>query len=183
MTEHLNQTIFYLYPFRHSRLKSGASLVRVSTTGLQYIVQSPCGPKMALTHVRNSLADLVKLGAIRREGEPNRQGTLYTVLFPSEIQACCDLLAQRTAPPPLPEVSPSEMDYYNVRENRLKVFERDAYRCRYCDRQLTQSTATLDHFMPVSSGGGNTLDNLVTACLTCNSRKYKRPLVDFLAEQ
>jgi hypothetical protein len=177
------QTIFYLYLFRHSHLKTGAPLIRVSTTGLQYIVQSRCGPKMALTHVRYTLADLVKIGAIRKEGESNRQGTPYSVLLPQEIQACLDFRARRTAPPALPEVSPSEMDYYNVRENRVKVFDRDAYKCRYCDKQLTQATATLDHVMPVSSGGGNTLDNLVTACLVCNSRKYKRPLGDFLAEQ
>jgi 5-methylcytosine-specific restriction endonuclease McrA len=75
----------------------------------------------------------------------------------------------------------SEVDRYNHRESRLKVFERNDYLCRYCNKQLTQTSATPDHVIPISSGGGNALGNLRTACLGCNSRKFKRPLVDFLA--
>lgn len=48
-----------------------------------------------------------------------------------------------------------ELDFYNVRENRLKLFDRDDYKCRYCSKQLTRFTATLDHVQPVSKGGDN----------------------------
>ncbi len=74
-------------------------------------------------------------------------------------------------------------DHYNVRENRLKVYEKDDYKCKYCDKQLTRFTATLDHIKPVAEGGDNGLENLVTACLDCNSRKNSKPLGDFLAER
>jgi 5-methylcytosine-specific restriction endonuclease McrA len=32
-------------------------------------------------------------------------------------------------------------------------------------------------------GGDNSLENLVTACLDCNSRKKRRTVGDFLVEQ
>jgi 5-methylcytosine-specific restriction endonuclease McrA len=76
-----------------------------------------------------------------------------------------------------------EADFYNVRENRLKVYERDNYKCRYCSKQLTRFTATLDHLTPVTAGGDNSFGNLLTACLDCNSRKNARPVGDFLAGQ
>ena len=70
-----------------------------------------------------------------------------------------------------------------LRENRTKAYERDGYICRYCQKQLTRLTATLDHVKPIAEDGDNSLENLVTACLECNSRKNKRQLGDFLAEK
>jgi 5-methylcytosine-specific restriction endonuclease McrA len=104
-------------------------------------------------------------------------------LIADEIEACRKFRAERTAAAPRPEVLESQTDYYNVRENRVKVYERDEYKCRYCGKQLTRFTATLDHIVPVEKDGDNSFDNLVTACLTCNSQKTNRPVGDFLAEQ
>ncbi len=92
--------------------------------------------------------------------------------------------AERTAAEPKAEASQNmKLDYYNVKENRIKVYERDEYKCRYCGKQLTRFTSTLDHIKAVANDGDNSFDNLVTACLDCNSRKNKRPVGDFLAEQ
>jgi len=35
----------------------------------------------------------------------------------------------------------------------------------------------------VANGGSNTLENLVTACVLCNSMKHQRLVGDFLAER
>ena len=51
---------------------------------------------------------------------------------------------------------------------RKKIFERDLYRCRYCG---SHKDISLDHVIPVSKGGSDEPDNLVTACRACNSRK------------
>ena len=55
--------------------------------------------------------------------------------------------------------------------NRREVLRRDKHTCQYCGstRQLT-----LDHVIPVSKGGKNSCDNVVTACETCNNRKGDR---------
>lgn len=133
--------------------------------------------------VREIFRALETIGAIRKQGEPSRDGTPYRVLIPDEIEACRKFREERKAIQPKPEVSAADIDHYNVRENRIKVYERDGYKCRYCEKQLTRFTATLDHVRSVAEGGDNSFDNLVTACLTCNSQKHRRPVGDFLAER
>ena len=48
---------------------------------------------------------------------------------------------------------------------------------------ITRFTATLDHVTPVAEGGDNSFDNLLTACLSCNSQKNVRPVGDFIADK
>jgi len=99
------------------------------------------------------------------------------VFLPREIAAC-----RRRADEAGGGEKPPE-DFYNVRVNRRKVYERDGHMCRYCGTPVTAYTATLDHLTPVAAGGTNGIDNLVTACLACNTRKGKKPIGDFLADQ
>lgn len=54
---------------------------------------------------------------------------------------------------------------------RYEVFERDGYTCQYCGAKASDVELHVDHIVPVSKGGGNGLDNLVTACATCNLGK------------
>lgn len=49
---------------------------------------------------------------------------------------------------------------------RKRVLARDGWQCRYCD----QPGETVDHVLPRSRGGGDTMDNLVCACRKCNAR-------------
>ena len=178
------EACFYWYLFRHSIARNGNALLRVSTRGMQEgVVRSSRSGKISLPQVRETLAGLERIGALRKEGEPDRDGTPYRILIPDEIEVCRKYRAERTATSPRLEVSESEIDYYNVRENRLKIYERDEYRCHYCGKQLTRFTATLDHVKPVKEGGNNSFDNLVTACLGCNSEKNARAVGDFLAER
>jgi hypothetical protein len=178
------EAAFYWYAFPHYITENGSPLMRLSTRRLQSgAVKSSRSDTISQTHVRETLAALEAFGAIRKEGEPERDGTPYRVLIPDEIEACRKFRSERTAAEPRPEIAATDIDYYNVRENRVKLHERDHYECRYCAKQLTRFTATLDHVTPVVEHGDNRLDNLLTACLSCNSRKHKRPLGDFLAEQ
>lgn len=55
---------------------------------------------------------------------------------------------------------------------RFDVVSRDGFRCRYCGRdQASGAVLHVDHVMPVSKGGVNTSDNLVTACSDCSLGK------------
>ncbi len=182
------EAAFYWYAFRHSIAKDGTPHVRLGKSLRRgMVIKSSYS-----TAIQNSISEekfreivraLEVAGALRKEGESNRDGTLYRVLIPDEIEACRKFRAARAAAEPKPEIPAADVDFYNVRENRIKVYERDAYKCRYCEKQLTRFTATLDHVTPVAEGGDNGLENLVTACLGCNSRKHKRPVGDFLVEQ
>jgi HNH endonuclease len=187
------EAAFYMHMLRHSIIEHGTPYIRVSTYGLRSgVVKSvyagskarkdPADSAVSLATSRQALYGLAAIGAIRQEGEPNREGTLYRVLLPEEIAACQHRRAERANEAPPLAATEREADFYNVRENRLKIYERDNYKCTYCDKQLTRFTATLDHITPVSQGGDNSAENLKTACLQCNSRKTARPLGDFLIE-
>jgi hypothetical protein len=57
---------------------------------------------------------------------------------------------------------------------RLKVFKRDAFTCVYCG--CVPERPQVDHVVPVTLGGPNDMDNLVTACPACNTAKGPMPL-------
>ena len=177
------QVPFYWFLLRHSILKNGSDLLRVSVRGMQKgVVLSKTSDKVSEMSVQEVLKGLEQIGAIRREADPNRQGTLYRVLVPEQIAACQQRKAELLTELPVEAPSETEADYYNVRENRRKIFERDKYICHYCQKLLTLLTVTLDHVVAVSEGGNNSEANLVTSCLPCNSRKNRKAVGDFLAE-
>lgn len=62
----------------------------------------------------------------------------------------------------------------HVRLNRRNVFARDAHCCQYCGKSLPPSQLSFDHVTPRSRGGATEWENVVTCCLTCNSRKGDR---------
>lgn len=57
---------------------------------------------------------------------------------------------------------------------RSRIFARDDYTCRYCSKR--GGKLECDHVFPVSLGGGDEDDNLVTACKPCNRAKGARTL-------
>jgi hypothetical protein len=62
-------------------------------------------------------------------------------------------------------------------ERRLGIYLRDGFRCMYCGRGLRNASrreVTLDHLVPRCEGGNNRNENLVTACLRCNSQRGKK---------
>lgn len=66
-------------------------------------------------------------------------------------------------------------------KNKLIVWERDGWECRYCSCAVVRvgpeqpesapNTATVDHVIPHSAGGSKSPGNLVTCCYSCNQAK------------
>jgi hypothetical protein len=54
---------------------------------------------------------------------------------------------------------------------RFKVFKRDGFVCQYCGNKPPSVVLEIDHIHPVSEGGNNHMDNLITACFDCNRGK------------
>lgn len=84
---------FYWFLFRHSIAKDGRPFLRVSSRHLsRAVVRSSYSqaeePAISLGKVQETIRALETIGAIRKEGEPNREGTLYRVMLPDEIEAC-----------------------------------------------------------------------------------------------
>ena len=54
---------------------------------------------------------------------------------------------------------------------RFEVFKRDSFTCQYCGATPPAAVLHCDHIHPVSLGGQTDIDNLVTACQSCNLGK------------
>ena len=52
--------------------------------------------------------------------------------------------------------------------SRAMIYKRDGHKCQYCG---STRNLTIDHIFPASKGGDNSWENLVVACMPCNTRK------------
>jgi 5-methylcytosine-specific restriction endonuclease McrA len=56
--------------------------------------------------------------------------------------------------------------------SRKNILRRDGHRCLYCGRG--DVPLTVDHVLPMSRGGEEAWENLVSACVKCNNKKGDR---------
>lgn len=59
---------------------------------------------------------------------------------------------------------------------RLTLALRDRFCCGYCGKRFPMRELTFDHVIPRSKGGRNTADNLLMACVKCNTMKGASPI-------
>ena len=76
------------------------------------------------------------------------------------------------------------------REFRTHIFEAWDWKCAYCDRELDNLTATIDHIIPKFKGGHNVKSNMCCCCSSCNKEKgstyleeWYTPEVDFYCKE
>ena len=60
--------------------------------------------------------------------------------------------------------------------SRRNILKRDNHTCQYCG--LKSIPMTIDHIIPRNKGGGDSWQNLVAACVSCNARKANKSLND-----
>jgi len=62
--------------------------------------------------------------------------------------------------------------------NNFTIFKRDNFKCVYCGLSSIEDKVklTIDHIIPVDKGGLSIVQNLITACMGCNSAKGHRLL-------
>lgn len=74
------------------------------------------------------------------------------------------------------------------RVNKLKVFERDGWRCRICGISsprsamgtISHDAPELDHVLPLSRGGAHSYANTQLACRSCNRLKLDMTVEEML---
>ncbi len=62
--------------------------------------------------------------------------------------------------------------YKKVILNRKNIIRRDRNTCQYCGKN--SRPMTIDHVIPKSYGGKDAWENLVCACVQCNTKKGNR---------
>ncbi|UIW13337.1 HNH endonuclease [Mycobacterium phage Marge] len=58
----------------------------------------------------------------------------------------------------------------------LRLVRRHNHRCFYCEAPGPMS---MDHVVPISRGGRHSIGNIVPACISCNSSKRDRTVVEW----
>ena len=62
-------------------------------------------------------------------------------------------------------------DKYTPPLNNRTLFKRDAFICLYCGKRFLANKLSRDHVNPISQGGQDNWNNVVTACRRCNNHK------------
>ena len=66
------------------------------------------------------------------------------------------------------------LPHKEVKFTRHNIFERDHNMCQYCGKRFDRKELNLDHVIPRDRGGTTTWENVVCACIPCNTRKANR---------
>ena len=79
---------------------------------------------------------------------------------------------------PLPSVIKLK-EYAKIRRkeivlSRKNILKRDNHTCQYCGKKSVPMT--IDHIISRNKGGGDSWDNLVAACVPCNTKKGNHSL-------
>ncbi|MCC5794713.1 MAG: HNH endonuclease [Chromatiales bacterium] len=72
-----------------------------------------------------------------------------------------------------PDLGGGPRDYVPPLNNKT-LFRRDSNLCLYCGLVFQSRELTRDHVTPLSQGGGDAWNNVVTACRRCNNHKGGR---------
>lgn len=87
---------------------------------------------------------------------------------------------------PIPAVTKTKRYFKTSNDSiifsRKNIFLRDEYTCQYCGKKFDYAKLTYDHVIPKSSWSSNNppnfnptiWTNIVTACVSCNSKKGNR---------
>ena len=102
---------------------------------------------------RRAIILLLKGKAEALEASPNSKPVAHTVMSPLVIRL----------------VNYVKIPHKEIPLTRRNLMHRDEHMCQYCGKH--GQDLTIDHVMPKSRGGKDTWDNVVIACLRCNTHK------------
>lgn len=57
---------------------------------------------------------------------------------------------------------------------RFQVLQADNFTCQYCGKKGEDAELQVDHIIPVSKGGLDEFENLITSCRACNIGKFDK---------
>jgi len=109
-------------------------------------------------YVRNAVAWTLGEPCLTIHGGTNRASGLQSILHLHPIVASTGH-ARGSAIDPAPALT------------NPALFARDRMLCMYCGQHFSRGELTRDHVVPISKGGRDIWQNVVTACLHCNVRK------------
>ena len=185
ITKHLSRVIkdkalaVYHVLFYFSYYETGNGQITIPWAKVGSYIRSEQGNIIDnTTTVKRRLSDLFKYKCItvtRQRSSAN----VIAVHLPSNIPACLRLIEEEETKP-VRYSEDDSLDYYTDSGRRLQIFHRDDGRCVYCLIEIAENSFVIDHLIPMSNGGTNIKNNLVSSCGPCNQRKADANAVEFL---
>lgn len=120
------------------------------------------GESNEATFSNYDFAQWLEVSALQHEIEPASHDWVRTVRLSIAVPRVIRLLDYDRLP------------RLQVRLSRRTIFERDGHQCQYCKRYFRSNDLSVDHVLPRARGGGESWENLVTACIRCNATKGDR---------
>ncbi len=114
------------------------------------------------SYANYDFASWAELSELRKQFEPDQHDWVKTVRFDIAVPRIIRL------------ITCDKLPSQRVKLNRRNLFARDHNRCQYCGDRFPTSELSIDHVLPRSQNGPDTWQNLVCACVRCNSRKGGR---------
>lgn len=114
------------------------------------------------SYANYDFATWAELSELRKQFEPDQHDWVRTVRFDIAVPRIIRL------------ISCDKLPAQRVKLNRRNLFARDHNCCQYCGARFPTSELSIDHVVPRSQDGPDTWENLVCACVRCNSRKGGR---------
>lgn len=147
-----------------------------------------CGDECRKEVARRKATDLDKRKHQPRECECRVCGKGFTPEYGDKRRTLCSDICEATAQRATRRKRNRGLEnhrrrarHYGVAYEPLKrrtVFERDGWKCGICGERISKSlryphtmSASLDHIVPLSQGGGHVLTNVQAAHFICNSYK------------
>lgn len=69
------------------------------------------------------------------------------------------------------QIRPASLNRFVPHLTNRALFRRDGHICLYCGQHFQAASLTRDHVLPMSRGGRDSWENVVTACFRCNNLK------------
>lgn len=164
----------YLYLYRHTRLEGMNENVipfKSARTRMACGIGER-GKPMSESTASEKLRSLSEKGAIEIR-RTEHSGRLIRVFLPAEIPGV--IPSGDTEIP----VDIEDMDFFDVKQNRKLILERENHRCFYTLEQPDESIFVLDHVISRQEGG-NSYRNVVACSRESNNRKGNKKADDFI---
>lgn len=173
--------VMYLLLFKRAYFEEGKRVITVKLSELGENLLSDLGQPMSHDVVKRGINDLVKLKIVKKK--PSRPGQIneYEVRLPSEIREVKDFI-EKDKQKVEKIIDDSKDDFYTDPQKRIKLLQREDYKCFYCMHELQRDDFYLDHLVPRTEGGQNYKSNLVASCKTCNTKKNAMKPGEFLLQ-
>lgn len=74
----------------------------------------------------------------------------------------------------------ASLNLKGIKEFMARVYAKRFIKCYYCNQTVSTKKIHFDHIIALSKGGSHSVDNLCVSCVSCNCRKWTKPINEWI---